>query len=120
MDTRGMEGTRTLPSLRRAPDSEFVRVLETDHDLQSLYFGSVDLVPLPRVRLDGESIHLDAGGISNAKLLAVNGDAVSFWTADDASIMLLPDNWDPEQAHILTLRVSAIPGQADSGGRNVS
>lgn len=109
MDTWGMEGTQTVPSLRRATDREFVHALETDHDLQSLYLGSIDLVPLPKVRLDGEPVHLDADRVSNTTSLSVNDDAVSFSTAGGASIVLLQDNWDPEQAHILTLRVDAIP-----------
>ena len=29
--------------------------------------------------------------------------------------MLLDDNWDPEQAHILTLRVSAVPDKPIPG-----
>jgi hypothetical protein len=115
MQTWGMEGTQTVLSLRRATDPEFVRALETDHDLQSLYLGSVDLVPLPKAQLDGEPMHLDAVRVSNSTSLFVNDDAVSFSTAGGASIMLFPENWDPEQAHILTLRVSAVPDKPIPG-----
>jgi hypothetical protein len=115
MDTWGMEGTQLVPSLRRATDPEFVRALETSRDLQSLYFGSVDLVPLPKARLDGEPIRIDPGRLANATSISVNDDALSFATVGGASMMLSQDNWDPEQAHILTLRVSAVPDKPIPG-----
>jgi hypothetical protein len=34
-------------------------------------------------------------------------NSVSFTTAGGALVMLLPDEWDPEQAHILSMNVTA-------------
>jgi hypothetical protein len=115
MGTWGMEATETVPSLRRATDPEFVRALEADHDLQSLYFGSVNLVPLPEAGLDGQPIHVDASRLANATSVFANDDGLSFSTAGGASTMLLQGNWDPEQAHILTLHVSAVPDKPTPG-----
>jgi hypothetical protein len=115
MDTWGMEGTQLVASLRRGTDPDFVRALETDRDLQSLYLGGVDLAPLPKARLDGATINLDPSGVSNTLTLTASEGSLSFTTAGGASIMLLPENWDPEQAHILTLRVSAVPDKPIPG-----
>jgi hypothetical protein len=114
MGSWGMEATETVPSLRAATDPEFVRALGTVRDLQSLYLGSVDLAPLPAAQLDGAPIHLDPGVVSNARALTASQDSLSFSTAGGASVMLLPGHWDPEQAHILTLRVSAVADKPSS------
>jgi hypothetical protein len=107
MDTWGIEGTQTVPSLRQATDPEFVRALETNHDLQSLYLDSVELSPLPQPLPDGEPVPLNAIRVSNATLLATSRDSLSFSTDGSASIAMSPGDWDPEQIHIFTLRVDA-------------
>jgi hypothetical protein len=43
MDRWGREGTQLVPSLRAATDPGFIRALETDQDLQSLYLVGVEL-----------------------------------------------------------------------------
>jgi hypothetical protein len=72
-------------------------------------------VPLPKARLDGEPIHLDAVRVSNTTSFSMSEGSLSFSTAGGASIVLLQGNWDPEQAHILTMRVSAVPDKPIPG-----
>jgi hypothetical protein len=110
-----INGVQTVPSLRQAADPGFVRTLETNHDLQSLYLGSIDLEPLPKARLDGEPMHFDAVEVSNTTSLTRSRDSLSFSTAGGAPIILFPESWDPEQAHILTLRVNAAPDKPIPG-----
>jgi len=116
MDNWGMEGTQTVESLREATDPAFIRALETDRDLQSLYLGSVELEPRVKVRPDAQPIDLAALTIKNADIVRSTASSVSFTTAGGALAMLLPGDWDPEQAHILSINISAaldkpVPGE---------
>jgi hypothetical protein len=107
MDTWGMESAQTVPSLRSATDPEFFRALETDAKLQSAYSGSVELRPLTKPRFDGQSLRLDAVKIGNADVIHQDGRSLSIATAGGASITLLENDWDSEQAHILSMRIDA-------------
>ena len=107
MDNWGMEGTHTVRSLREATDPAFVRALETDPNLQSLYLDGVELEPR-RTRPDGESMRLDELAIGNADIVRSTASSVSFTTTGGASAMLLPGDWDPEKIHILSINISAV------------
>ena len=107
MDNWGREGTQTVRSLREATDSAFIRALETYPDLRSLYLDSVELEP-SRTGPGGQPMHLDELAIGNADIVRSTANSVSFTTAGGASVMLLPGDWDPEQAHILSMNVSAV------------
>jgi hypothetical protein len=107
MDTWGVEGTETVPSLRQATDPAFVHALETDRRLQSLYLDGVELSPLPKAPPGGEPASLDAVKVSNATLLASSVGSLSFSTTGSASVVLFPGDWDPEQVHIFTMRIAA-------------
>jgi hypothetical protein len=107
MDRWGREGTQLVRSLR-AGDPRFIRALETDQDLQSLYLVGVELEPSRvKAKPDVPPTRLDALKIENADIVGSAANSVSFTTAGGASVMLLPDEWDPEQAHILSMNVSA-------------
>jgi hypothetical protein len=94
--------------LRAATDPGFIRALETDQDLQSLYLVGVELEPSrAKAKPDIPSMRLDALKIENADIVRSTANSVSFATAGGASVMLLPDEWDPEQAHILSMNVTA-------------
>jgi hypothetical protein len=107
MDIWGRAGTRTVPSLRQATDPDFIRALETDHDLQDLYLRGIDIASLPAVRVSGEAQRFDEALVSNATSIVIEGDRLSFSTNGDASLIVRPGSWDPEQAHILTLHMDA-------------
>jgi hypothetical protein len=107
MDNWGMEGTQTVASLRQATDPAFIRALETDSDLQSLYLDGVELEPR-RTRPDGEPMRLDELTIGNADIVRSTASSVSFTTAGGASALLLPGDWDPEKIHILSMNISAV------------
>jgi hypothetical protein len=107
MDNWGKEGTQTVRSLREATDPAFIRALETDSGLQSLYLDSVELEPR-KTRPDGQPMRLDELAIKNADIVRSTANSVSFTTAGGASAMLLPGDWDPEQIHILSMNVSAV------------
>jgi hypothetical protein len=107
MDNWGREGTQTVRSLREATDPAFIRALETDPDLQSLYLDSVELEPR-KTRPDDEPMRLDEFAIKNANVVRHTANAVSFTTTGGASAMLLAGDRDPEQIHILSMNVSAV------------
>jgi hypothetical protein len=107
MDNWGREGTQTVRSLREATDPAFIRALETDPDLQSLYLDSVELEPR-KTRPDDEPMRLDELAIKNANVVRHTANAVSFTTTGGASAMLLAGDRDPEQIHILSMNVSAV------------
>jgi hypothetical protein len=118
MDNWGKVGTQTVRSLREATDPAFIRALKTDPDLQSLYLGSVELEPRVEIRPDAEPIGLDALTIKNADIVRRTANSISFTTAGGALAVLLPGDWDPEQAHILSMNVTAAldkPPPADEG-----
>ena len=115
MDDWGMEGTQTVRSLREATDPAFIRALETDSGLQSLYLDSVELEPR-KSRPDGKPMRLDELAIENADIVRSTANSVSFKTPGGASVLLLPGDWDPEQIHVLSMNVSAaldkpVPGE---------
>lgn len=107
MQRWGMEGTKTVQSLREATDPEFIRALETDPDLQSLYLGSVELESRVGATPNTRPMRLDALRIENADVVHSTANSVSFATSGGASMMLLPNDWDPEQTHILSMNVTA-------------
>lgn len=115
MDNWGKEGTRTVPSLRDATDPAFVRALQTNSDLQSLYLDSVELEPRKTIRPDAQPLRLDGLAIENANVVSRTANSVSFTTAGGALAMLMPGDWDPELAHVLSMNVSAIPDKLPPG-----
>lgn len=115
MERWGMKGEQTVKSLRKATDPEFIRALETDPDLQSLYFDSVELESRVRATPDTPPIRLDTVRIANADVVHSTANSVSFTTTGGASMMLLPNDWDPEQAHILSMNVSATLNKPKPG-----
>lgn len=115
MDNWGKEGTRTVPSLREATDPAFVRALQTNSDLQSLYLDSVELEPRNTVRPDAQPLRLDELTIENANVISRTANSVSFTTAGGASAMLMPGDWDPEQLHVLSMNVSTSPEKHTPG-----
>ena len=115
MDNWGKEGTRTVPSLREATDPAFVRALQTNSDLQSLYLDSVELEPRKASRPDAPPLQLDRLAIENANVTGSTANSVSFATAGGANVMLVPGDWDPEQVHVLSMNVSASPDKLPPG-----
>ncbi len=108
MDPWGWAGTQTVQSLREATDLAFVRALETDADLQSLYLDGVELEPRNTVRPDAQPMRIDKLKIENAGIVRSAANSLSFTTGGDAEIMLVPGDWDPEQAHILSMNINAF------------
>ena len=115
MDSWGKEGTQTVDSLRAATDPEFIRALEADSGLQSLYLDSVELEPRRTAVPDAQPIRLDALKFENADIVSRTASSVSFTTAGGASVILKASDWDPEQAHILSINVSATPDKPTPG-----
>lgn len=116
MGTWGIEGTtETVPSLRRATDPDFIRALRSDRDLQSLYLSGIDMMPLDKPRLDGEPVSFDTASVSGADSLTASEHSLSLVTAGGASVVLRRDRWDPEQAHIISMRINALPADPKRG-----
>jgi hypothetical protein len=120
MDPWGGEvGAQEVPSLRAATDAEFIRALETNPDLQSLYLGSVELEPRLTPPPETPPMRLDGLKIEGADVTGSRTDSIAFTTAGGASVMLLPNEWDPEQAHILSINITASldkpPAEGEDG-----
>jgi hypothetical protein len=118
MDVWGSEATVTVPSLRQAVDPAFVRSLETDRALQSLYLGGVELRGTATANA-GAAIPLERARLSNADWVGGEGTTLSFSTAGGASLRVADGAWDPEAAHVLSFRLSAgnrSPEPRDGGG----
>jgi len=107
MDSWGMEGTQTVPSLRQAADADFIRALTTDRDLQALYLGGIELTPSSAPRLDAAPVDLNAVEVENAEIVGRTAKALTLKSTGGASVILFPGVWDPEHAHILSMRASA-------------
>jgi hypothetical protein len=107
MSSWGMEATQTVESLRRSVDPAFIQRLETDRKLQSLYFDGIELNPLDQMQSGGAPATLDGLAVSNATRHPTSAGSLSFSTDGSASVVLFPGDWDPEQRHVLTMRVDA-------------
>lgn len=102
----GSEATTTVPSLRTAVDPDFIHALETDVALQALYFGAIELQTSPRSPPStGAPLAVHQLKLSNAQSVAAEEGTLSFSTRGGAEIRLVEGVWDPEAAHVLTLRV---------------
>jgi hypothetical protein len=107
MDDWSMEGIQTVSSLRQSTDPDFIRALASNRNLQDLYLRGVDLAPTPTPRLDSAPVKLDEVKVENAEIVDRTANALTLKSTGDASIILFPGAWDPEQAHILSMRASA-------------
>jgi hypothetical protein len=107
MDDWSMEGIQTVSSLRQSTDPDFIRALASNHDLQDLYLRGVDLASTSTPRLGAAPMKLDDVKVENAEVVDRTANALTLKSTGEASITLFPGAWDPEQAHILSMRVSA-------------
>jgi hypothetical protein len=86
-----------------------------DPNIQALYLSGIELTPSSAPRVAAAAADLNAVEVANAEIVDRTANVLTLKSTGAASVTVFPGGWDPENAHILSMRASAALDQPRPG-----